>query len=97
MIAAVLHAQECPRVAARRRAIASDLKFYDIMLGRGYDRPALDRCLSDETLARRIAEQSAADSTEWGVRGTPSFAIDGTLLAGTSTWPVLRMQLDARL
>ncbi|MFA9201119.1 MAG: DsbA family protein [Cypionkella sp.] len=82
---------------ARRRAIASDLKFYDIMLGRGYDRPALDRCLSDEALARRIAEQSAADGDRWGVRSTPSFAIDGAVLAGTSTWPVLRMQLDARL
>ncbi len=82
---------------ARRRAIASDLKFYDIMLGRGYDRPALDRCLSDEALAKRIAEQSAADGTKWNVRTTPSFALDGALLAGTSTWPVLRMQLDARL
>lgn len=82
---------------ARRRAIAADLKFYDIMIGRGYDRPTLDRCLSDEALARRLAEQTAADARKWDVRGTPSFAIDGAMLAGTTTWPMLRVQLDARL
>lgn len=82
---------------ARRRAIASDLGFYDLMVPRGYDRPTLDRCLSDEALATRLAEQTAADAKKWGVRGTPSFAIDGTLLAGTGTWPMLQPQIDARL
>ena len=83
--------------ATRRRAIASDLKFYDIMLGRGYERVALDQCLSDEALAKRLADQSAADDAKWNVKGTPSFAIDGTMLAGTSTWNLLQLQLDARL
>lgn len=83
--------------STRRRAIASDLRFYDIMLGRGYERVALDRCLSDEALATRLADQSAADDKKWKVAGTPSFAIDGTMLAGTSTWSLLQLQLDARL
>lgn len=82
---------------ARRKAIASDLGFYPIMLGRGYDRPALDRCLSDEALAKRLADQSAADDAKWDVRSTPSFAINGVMLAGTSTWRLLQPQLDARL
>lgn len=82
---------------ARRRAIAADLKFYDIMIGRGYERIALDRCLADETLAKRLADQSAADGEKWNVRGTPSFAIDGTVLTGTSTWRLLQPQIDARL
>ena len=83
--------------AARRRAIASDLKFYDTMIGRGYERVALDKCLSDEALAKRLADQSAADDKKWGYPATPTFAINGTMLAGTSTWPVLQLQLDARL
>jgi hypothetical protein len=45
----------------RRRAIASDFKFYDLMIGRGYNRPEIDRCLSDEAAATRFAEQSQKD------------------------------------
>ncbi len=82
---------------ARRRAIASDLGFYDIMIPRGYDRPGLDRCLSDEALAKRLADQSAADDKKWDISGTPSFLIDGVRLAGTYSWSILRPQLDARL
>jgi hypothetical protein len=82
---------------ARRRAIAADLKFYDIMIARGYERVGLDRCLSDEALAKRLADQSAADDKKWNVAGTPSFAINGAMLAGTSTWNLLQVQLDARL
>ena len=67
------------------------------MLARGYDRPALDRCLSDEAMAKRLADQSAADDAKWNVKGTPSFAIDGVVLSGTATWSVLQPQLDARL
>lgn len=82
---------------ARRRAIAADLKFYDIMIGRGYERIALDRCLSDEALAKRLADQSVADDAKWDVKGTPSFAIGGSILAGTNSWRMLQPQIDARL
>lgn len=81
---------------SRRKAIASDLGFYDIMTGRGYARVDIDRCLSDEALATRIAENSARDAEKFGVTGTPSFAIDGVLLAGTHDWKTLQPQLDAR-
>lgn len=81
---------------SRRKAIASDLGFYDIMTGRGYGRTAIDRCLSDEALATRIAENSVRDAEKFGVTGTPSFAIDGVLLAGTHDWKTLQPQLDAR-
>lgn len=82
---------------ARRRAIASDLKFYDLMAGRGYDRPAIDRCLADETLAKRLSDQSAADDKKWNVSSTPSFAIDDVMINGVFTWGLLRPFLDARL
>ena len=80
--------------AARRRAIASDLGLNEIMEGRGYSRVEIDRCLSDETKASAMVEQSQSDMESYGVRGTPSFAIDGVLLDGVHSWralePVLR-------
>jgi hypothetical protein len=82
---------------ARLRAIASDLKFYDIMIARGYDRVSIDRCLADEALARHLSEQSVADDKKWNVQSTPSFAIDEVLIAGVYTWGLLQPFLDARL
>ncbi len=82
---------------ARRRAIASDLSLYAIMAVRGYDRTALDRCLNDEAMAKRLADQSKADDEKFEIKGTPSFAINGTMLAGTYSWSLLQPQLDARL
>ena len=82
--------------AARMRAIARDLGFHAIMAQRGYDRPTVDRCLADETLARRLADQTKA-AQDAGVQGTPSFALDGALLAGTHDWPSLKAQIEARL
>ena len=82
--------------AARMRAIARDLGFHAIMAQRGYDRPTVDRCLADEGMARRLAAQTRA-AQEAGVQGTPSFALDGLLLAGTHDWPSLKIQIEARL
>ena len=83
-------------LGARNRAIASDLKFYDMMATRGYDRPTLDRCLADTAMAQRLAQQTR-DASNLGVTGTPSFSINGSLLAGTHEWSILKPQLDAAL
>ena len=83
--------------AARRRAVAADFGFYKIMEGRGYSRPQADACLKDEALAKRLAESSAADDKKYGITGTPSFALNGVLLAATYDWQLLRLQIDARL
>jgi protein-disulfide isomerase len=83
--------------AARRRAIANDLDFYGVMEGRGYDRITIDRCLADNALAQRLAEQTAADEKKWNIPGTPTFAINGDVLTGVYTWGLLRPFLDARL
>lgn len=80
----------------RRRAIANDYGFYAIMERRGYDRPAVDRCLADQAMARRLAEQTV-EASRAGVDGTPSFMLNDVLLAGTHNWDSLRLQLDARL
>lgn len=79
--------------AAGRRAIASDFGFYAIMERRGYSRVEADRCLADETMARTLAENSAADWKRPGITGTPSFAINGTVMPGTHTWSALEPQL----
>jgi protein-disulfide isomerase len=81
--------------AARMRAIASDFGFYAMMERRGYQRPELNRCLSDEAMAKRLAAQTA-QARELGVQGTPSFLVNGVLLAGTHDWQALEGQLKAR-
>jgi protein-disulfide isomerase len=81
--------------AARFRAIAGDFKFYAIMATRGYDRLAVDRCLADPAMARKLAAQTEAAS-QLGITGTPSFLLNGELLSGTHDWQSLKLQLEAR-
>lgn len=83
--------------ASRTRAIASDFKFYEFMASRGMDRQAMDRCLANEALANKLAQQTSDAVDNLGVTGTPSFIIDGILLAGTHDWDSLRPQLLARM
>ena len=80
----------------RQRAIASDFHLYEIMAGRGYSRPQLDHCLADKALAQRIAAQGA-DAEKLGIEATPSFTINGVLLAGTHSWDTLEPQLKLKL
>ena len=81
---------------ARLRAIAADFGFYATMEQRGVNRSAADRCLADDALLRRVVAQSA-EGQELGVTGTPSFMLNGVLLAGTHDWPSLETQIKARL
>jgi len=85
-----------PDLAARNRAIAADLKLYDVMMSRGYDRQTLDRCLSDSALAARLKAASSA-AIAAGVTRTPGFSIGGKLLRNTHDWATLRPQLDESL
>jgi protein-disulfide isomerase len=80
--------------AAGRRAIASDFDLYKLMEGRGYRRTDVDRCLNNEALAKQMAERSATDWKRPGIDGTPSFAINGTIMPGTHTWAALEKQLN---
>lgn len=85
-----------PDLGTRNRAIAADLKLYDIMTSRGYDRQTLERCLADETLAKRLKATSDA-AIAAGVTKTPGFSINGNLLSNTHDWASLRPQLDESL
>ncbi len=86
-----------PDFAARTRAIASDLGLYALMEARGYDRPAIDRCLADRPLADRLAKNTKEAAEKDFVTGTPSFLLDGVPLSGTYSWATLKPQIDARL
>jgi protein-disulfide isomerase len=83
---------------AARRAIASDFGFYDIMAGVGLSRVQADKCLNNPALAKRVADQRAAtDKAYPSFEGTPSFLLNGLLLAATHDWGLLRPQIEARL
>lgn len=82
---------------SRTRAIASDLGFYAIIEPRGYSRAALDRCLADTAMAKRLADNSQRDATRFDVAGTPSFAIDGKLMPGVHSWDDLQRRLGRPL
>jgi protein-disulfide isomerase len=81
---------------ARWRAIAGDLGLYIMMEARGYSRGEIDACLNPAD-ALRIATQSRADGTKYGVNGTPSFALNGTTLANVHSWASLQARLETAL
>ncbi len=86
-----------PDRAAARRAIASDFGFYKTMEARGYRTTDLDKCLNDNARATKLAEASQADAVKYGIRGTPSFAINGKLLENVHSWQALQPQIDTKL
>jgi len=81
---------------SRMQSIASDFGFFAIMAQRGYDRMTVERCLADPVMAQKLAAQTN-EASRLGVEGTPSFMLNGSLLAGTHDWASLKAQLDARM
>lgn len=82
--------------AAGFRAMASSLGFYQLMETRGLDRIAVDRCLADREAVKALIDGSVADAQEFGVQGTPSFALNGELLEGVHGWKPLEEALKTR-
>ncbi len=83
--------------AERRRSIASTLGLHAMVERFGVNRIAADRCLSDNREAAALVRAAEGNRNRFGVTSTPSFAIDGTPLAGTHDWAMLQPQLDARI
>jgi protein-disulfide isomerase len=81
-----------PDFGTAMRAIASDLKLYDLMATRGYTRVQLDKCLTNKPLAERIAKQTGEAVEKLGINGTPAFLINGELVPGHD-WLSLRPRL----
>lgn len=83
-------------VPARLKAVARDFDFYSMMVPLGFTRSEVDKCLADEAMLDTLMEQTK-HASQIGVRSTPSFALDGVLLAGTHDWETLDFQIQARM
>ena len=84
--------------AAARRAIAADFGFNQLMAAHGLTPGQATTCVNNEALAKKISDQRAGvDKTYPSFPGTPSFLLNGVLLAATAEWDMLRLQIDARL
>lgn len=83
--------------AAGFRAMASALGYYDMMEQHGYTRVDVDKCLVDNAKLQKIITNTRADATEYGIQGTPSFAINGKLLDGVHDWRQLERALNTHL
>lgn len=79
-----------------RQNMAQALGFYDMMATRGYERTELDRCLADNARAQQLQINTTADFADFGIRGTPSFALNGKTLEGVHSWQALAPQLNAQ-
>lgn len=85
-----------PDRAAARRALASDLDFYELMEQRGYGRSEIDQCLNDNAKADALVEATMADVQRLGLTGTPSFVLNGKLLDGVHSWQALEPHLTGK-
>lgn len=81
---------------ARVRALAADSGVVAWMRGRGFTPAQIDRCFADQALLDRI-EAMRGQALAAGVTGTPSFAINGTLVSGVHSWDALAPHIDAAL
>lgn len=83
------------QMPVRMRAIASDLKFYDMVASAGLTRAQADACLANEATLRRIIEQTKEAQTA-GIDGTPGFMLDGKRM-DEHDWAGLQPKLAAAL
>lgn len=83
-----------PDFATSMRAIASDLKLYELMSGRGYGRVELDRCLADRNAGSKLAQQTQVALEKLNVNATPTFLINGEVQEAHD-WAGLRPRLAA--
>lgn len=70
--------------------------FMQVATGLGLDTDAFSSCLNDNTYADRVLENIAM-AQQAGVNSTPSFFIDGDLLAGNQPLTVFQQRLDSLL
>lgn len=81
---------------ASRMNAASALGLTQMLVERGGSVAALDACVMDDVAAQKLIDNARADNAEYGVAATPSFALDGKLLANVHGWDALETALVAR-
>lgn len=81
---------------AGRMNAASALGLTAMLAARGQSQAALNACVSDDAAAAKLLSHGEADFKEFGVNSTPSFALDGKLLADVHSWDTLYPALSAK-
>lgn len=81
---------------AGRINAANALGLTALLAARGQSLAELDACLADDAAAARLRANTDADAADFGVTGTPSFALDDKLLDGVHGWDALYPVLSAR-
>ena len=69
-------------------------ELYKIMQSGGMSKENFDACLSNVDLEKKILEEVIAAQSEFNIRSTPSFLINGDLLEGDKSIKVFRQILD---
>lgn len=82
--------------AAGRSNAARALDLDDVLFVQGLSAPQVNACLADEATAQTILENGSKDTSEFGITGTPTFALDGKKLEGVHSWPALSATLQER-
>lgn len=78
--------------------MASLMGLQDWAAARGVPQAKSNQCLSDQKMIDHEVQVTSNVSTQYpDFEGTPSFVINGTLLAKTASWDKLQPQLDAAL
>lgn len=80
---------------ASRMNAASALGLTQMLVERGGSVAALNACVMDDAAAHKLIDNGRADNTEFGIPGTPSFALDGKLLTNVHSWEALYPVLSA--
>jgi protein-disulfide isomerase len=81
---------------AGRMNAASALGLTAMLAARGQSQSELDACVSNDAAAKKLLADNDADGAEFGVNGTPSFALDGKLLPEVHSWEALYPVLSAK-
>jgi protein-disulfide isomerase len=79
-----------------RMNAANALGLTAMLARRGQSQAELDACVSDDAAAAKLLANDTADYAEFAIPGTPSFALDGKLLADVYSWEALYPVLSAR-
>jgi protein-disulfide isomerase len=75
---------------------ANALGLLDMMAKAGQSRTQLTTCLVDDAAFETLLDNGKADRAEFAFSGTPSFALDGKLLANVHGWAALYTLLSER-
>lgn len=80
----------------RLRRVADDVGVTQWMRARGFTAAQINGCFADTAMHERLVAMSNSGLAA-GVQGTPSFALNGRLLANVHNWAALRPALDSAL